>query len=167
MAPPSPAAEVPRGVTQLSCVHCRTKKLKCTRALPRCARCEGLKQKCIYPASKQHNSGRRRQMKGLADEPGQYHGSWSSGTSGWPTSVIELISWTNLKNKPRKLAQAACDSLFWSRLSRQQILGQMAPLHVPMKRKTSTMKSFPALRPPLIICSPPGMSLRQAEHTMH
>lgn len=86
--PPDQARAVPRAVTRLSCVHCRKKKLKCNRAWPLCARCKTLKQDCIYPASKQHNSGRRRQVKGSTNKSGQHQGSWSSGFSGSQTSSL-------------------------------------------------------------------------------
>lgn len=82
MVPPDQAGAVPRAVTRLSCVHCRKKKLKCNRAWPLCARCKTLKQDCTYPASKQHNSGRRRQVQGPTDKSGQYQASGPSRMSG-------------------------------------------------------------------------------------
>lgn len=150
---PDQAGAVPRAVTRLSCVHCRKKKLKCNRAWPLCARCKTLKQDCIYPASKQHNSGRRRQVKGPTDKSGQYQGSWVAKL------IIELIMQANSKTKSRKLSMApgACDMLVRNSPSQQQIL---------MKRKTSRMKSVPALQQPLVVSTRPRTSLRLAGNTM-
>lgn len=58
--------------TRLSCVHCRRKKMKCDRVYPQCARCNRFKRECVYPESKQSNSGRRRLVKGSLATPGSF-----------------------------------------------------------------------------------------------
>jgi hypothetical protein len=58
--------------SQLSCVQCRNRKLKCDRKQPICGRCDKQKEACSYPGSKQRNLGRRKTVQELEDRIGEF-----------------------------------------------------------------------------------------------
>ncbi|KAI1487458.1 fungal-specific transcription factor domain-containing protein [Biscogniauxia mediterranea] len=49
----------------LSCVECRTRKLKCDKAKPVCARCAKAGAECVYPESRRKPTFRRRNVREL------------------------------------------------------------------------------------------------------
>ncbi|KAJ4391757.1 hypothetical protein N0V93_005377 [Gnomoniopsis smithogilvyi] len=55
----------------LACLACRSRKLKCDRAKPACARCLKLKADCTYPESRRKPAFKRRNVKDLAERLAQ------------------------------------------------------------------------------------------------
>lgn len=55
---------------QLSCLQCRSRKLKCDRKRPRCERCVKQRETCSYPGSKQRVLGRRKTVRELEERIG-------------------------------------------------------------------------------------------------
>ncbi|KAI1085784.1 fungal-specific transcription factor domain-containing protein [Whalleya microplaca] len=49
----------------LSCVSCRTRKLKCDRSKPRCNRCERVNGECTYPESRRKPAFKRKNVREL------------------------------------------------------------------------------------------------------
>ncbi|KAH9884481.1 hypothetical protein F4778DRAFT_800107 [Xylariomycetidae sp. FL2044] len=49
----------------LSCVSCRTRKLRCDRTKPICARCARVNGECVYPESRRKPAFKRRNVKEL------------------------------------------------------------------------------------------------------
>ncbi|KAI0597688.1 fungal-specific transcription factor domain-containing protein [Biscogniauxia sp. FL1348] len=49
----------------LSCVECRTRKLKCDKAKPICTRCAKASAECVYPESRRKPTFRRRNVREL------------------------------------------------------------------------------------------------------
>ncbi|KAK3368208.1 binuclear zinc transcription factor [Podospora didyma] len=61
----APACEV------LACVHCRTRKLKCDRTRPVCARCVKAGNECLYPESRRKPAFRRKNVRELEERLAQ------------------------------------------------------------------------------------------------
>ena len=59
--------EAPKDATlePLSCVTCRSRKLRCDRIKPNCTRCIRLKSDCVYPESRRKPVVKRRNVKEL------------------------------------------------------------------------------------------------------
>lgn len=55
---------VPR-LSQLSCLECKSRKIKCNRTRPSCARCAGLGCTCVYPDSRQKQQSKRHNVREL------------------------------------------------------------------------------------------------------
>lgn len=49
----------------LSCVTCRSRKLKCDRIKPKCSRCVKVKGECLYPESRRKPAFKRRNVREL------------------------------------------------------------------------------------------------------
>lgn len=56
----------------LACVACRSRKLKCDRAKPACARCLKLKVDCAYPESRRKPAFKRRNVIELEARLGSF-----------------------------------------------------------------------------------------------
>lgn len=54
----------------LSCVQCRSRKLKCDRNRPICGRCIQHNETCNYPAPGQRGLGRRKTVRELEERIG-------------------------------------------------------------------------------------------------
>lgn len=54
----------------LSCVSCRSRKLKCDRTKPACGRCTKLKGECVYPEARRKHTYKRRNVKELEERLG-------------------------------------------------------------------------------------------------
>ncbi|KAH8893649.1 hypothetical protein GQ53DRAFT_644701 [Thozetella sp. PMI_491] len=52
-------------ISQLSCLPCRTRKLKCDRIKPKCGRCIKLEDECIYPGGRQKQAGKTKKVMEL------------------------------------------------------------------------------------------------------
>ncbi|KAI1105939.1 fungal-specific transcription factor domain-containing protein [Jackrogersella minutella] len=68
MSDDGPSNEASAGQTadlSLSCVSCRTRKLKCDRTKPICNRCEKAKLECVFPESRRKPTFKRRNVKEL------------------------------------------------------------------------------------------------------
>ncbi|KAB5543150.1 hypothetical protein GE09DRAFT_968709 [Coniochaeta sp. 2T2.1] len=64
----SPSGSTSSGqLSSLSCVQCRSRKLKCDRKRPRCERCARQNERCTYPETKQRGLGRRRTVRELEE----------------------------------------------------------------------------------------------------
>ncbi|PNY24693.1 Binuclear zinc transcription factor [Tolypocladium capitatum] len=59
---PDPSAA---GTEPLACVSCRSRKLRCDRTKPACARCLRVGGECVYPESKRKPTFRRRNVEAL------------------------------------------------------------------------------------------------------
>ena len=55
----------PQTAEALSCVSCRSRKLKCDRTKPACARCKKVNNECVYPESRRKPAFKRRNVKEL------------------------------------------------------------------------------------------------------
>lgn len=53
------------GSSDLACVSCRARKLKCDRIKPQCTRCQRVQGECVYPESRRKPSFKRRNVKEL------------------------------------------------------------------------------------------------------
>jgi hypothetical protein len=53
------------GLEPLACVSCRSRKLKCDRTKPACARCLKVGGECVYPESRRKPTFKRRNVKEL------------------------------------------------------------------------------------------------------
>jgi hypothetical protein len=53
------------GPEPLACVACRSRKLKCDRTKPECARCAKVKAECVYPESRRKPAFKRRNVREL------------------------------------------------------------------------------------------------------
>ena len=53
--------------SHLSCVQCRSRKLKCDRQQPVCGRCQRQDEPCGYPESRQRAIGRRKTVRELEE----------------------------------------------------------------------------------------------------
>ena len=53
------------GTEPLACVSCRSRKLKCDRTKPACARCLKVGGECVYPESRRKPTFKRRNVKEL------------------------------------------------------------------------------------------------------
>ena len=51
------------GTEPLACVMCRSRKLKCDRTKPACARCRKVDAECVYPESRRKPTFKRRNVK--------------------------------------------------------------------------------------------------------
>lgn len=58
------------GLEPLSCVACRSRKLKCDRKPGICTRCAKLKAVCVYPESRRKPAFKRRNVKELEERLG-------------------------------------------------------------------------------------------------
>lgn len=56
----------------LACVACRSRKLRCDRTKPACARCVKLKASCVYPESRRKPALKRRNVRELEERLGMY-----------------------------------------------------------------------------------------------
>ncbi|KAK2050816.1 hypothetical protein LZ31DRAFT_548127 [Colletotrichum somersetense] len=59
------------GSEPLSCVTCRSRKLKCDRVKPACSRCLKLKGECVYPESRRKPAIKRKNVKELEERLAQ------------------------------------------------------------------------------------------------
>ncbi|KAK4135465.1 hypothetical protein BT67DRAFT_277667 [Trichocladium antarcticum] len=55
----------------LACVNCRSRKLKCDRQIPVCARCAKAGGECLYPESRRKPTFKRRNVKDLEERLGR------------------------------------------------------------------------------------------------
>jgi len=58
-------AGAPQTAEALACVSCRSRKLKCDRLKPSCARCKKVDNECVYPESRRKPAFKRRNVKEL------------------------------------------------------------------------------------------------------
>lgn len=70
--PPDPSSA---GTEPLACVSCRSRKLKCDRTKPVCARCRKVAGECVYPESRRKPTFKRRNVNELEAR---------LGTFAWP-----------------------------------------------------------------------------------
>ncbi|KAM3512799.1 hypothetical protein MY11210_003584 [Beauveria gryllotalpidicola] len=61
----APSADAAADLEPLSCVSCRSKKLKCDRSKPACARCVKVNGHCLYPKSRRKPTFKRKNVKEL------------------------------------------------------------------------------------------------------
>ncbi|KAG6022953.1 hypothetical protein E4U41_002119 [Claviceps citrina] len=62
------------GMEPLACVVCRSRKLKCDRAKPACARCRGVGGECVYPEARRKPTFKRRNVKEIEARLAQVEG---------------------------------------------------------------------------------------------
>jgi hypothetical protein len=60
----------------LSCVTCRSRKLRCDRIKPKCSRCARVENDCVYPESRRKPAAKRRNVKELEERLGECWPSW-------------------------------------------------------------------------------------------
>ncbi|RSL43548.1 hypothetical protein CEP51_016347 [Fusarium floridanum] len=56
--------------TRMSCLTCRSKKLRCDRVLPSCSRCTQSGEDCVFPGSRKSKTGRPRKIRELETKLG-------------------------------------------------------------------------------------------------
>lgn len=68
-----PSTEEPRvsRESMLSCTQCRSRKLKCDRAKPSCARCLKSSEDCTYPNSRRKHTSKKREVEDLKSRLGE------------------------------------------------------------------------------------------------
>lgn len=69
-----PEADAAADLEPLSCVSCRSKKLKCDRSKPSCARCVKANGECLYPESRRKPTFKRKNVKELEARLAQVEG---------------------------------------------------------------------------------------------
>jgi hypothetical protein len=65
----------------LSCVQCRSRKLRCDRRRPICERCSRQNEKCSYPGLRQRALGRRKTVRELEERIGRVSGFHTTVTN--------------------------------------------------------------------------------------
>ncbi|KAB5570485.1 binuclear zinc transcription factor [Coniochaeta sp. 2T2.1] len=75
----APSAEAASSSTNpppelLSCVSCRSRKLKCDRVKPVCTRCDKVNNQCVYPESRRKPAFKRRNVRELEARLAQVEG---------------------------------------------------------------------------------------------
>lgn len=66
------SGEAAADLEPLSCVTCRSRKLKCDRSKPACARCVKVNGECTYPESRRKPTFKRKNVKELEARLGKY-----------------------------------------------------------------------------------------------
>ncbi|KAH6849737.1 hypothetical protein B0I37DRAFT_369719 [Chaetomium sp. MPI-CAGE-AT-0009] len=80
----------------LACVSCRSRKLKCDRQKPVCARCAKTGGECVYPESRRKPAFKRRNVRELEDRLAQVEGLLRSvGRQRVGTSAGSDGAWTD------------------------------------------------------------------------
>lgn len=57
--------------SSVSCVQCRSRKVRCDRRRPTCERCSRQNEKCSYPGLRQRGLGRRKTVRELEERIGR------------------------------------------------------------------------------------------------
>lgn len=70
----APSGTSDPAVEPLACVSCRSRKLKCDRHKPACARCTKVSSECVYPESRRKPAFKRRNVKELEERLAQVEG---------------------------------------------------------------------------------------------
>ncbi|KAJ3570519.1 hypothetical protein NPX13_g5702 [Xylaria arbuscula] len=87
------AAGASGGLTgeSLSCVTCRSRKLKCDKVKPACTRCTKVNGECVYPESRRKPASKRKNVKELEERLAQVEGLLQQvgGSSLNPPTVSE------------------------------------------------------------------------------
>ncbi|CAH0056110.1 unnamed protein product [Clonostachys solani] len=55
-------------LSQLSCISCRARKLKCDRTMPACFRCAKVDSDCVYPESRRKRIFKRKNVKEMEEQ---------------------------------------------------------------------------------------------------
>ncbi|CAG9984338.1 unnamed protein product [Clonostachys byssicola] len=83
------------GLSRLSCVSCRARKLKCDRTMPACVRCSNVDNECVYPESRRKRIYKRANVKEMEEQLARLeqqlnlhivNGEKSRGTTGTKTA---------------------------------------------------------------------------------
>lgn len=58
-------------MNRLSCLRCKSSKLRCDRRLPSCTRCTQYEKECIFPRQRVSHMGKKKQVRDLDAKLGQ------------------------------------------------------------------------------------------------
>ncbi|KAI0858915.1 hypothetical protein F4860DRAFT_505019 [Xylaria cubensis] len=84
--PDDAAAAGPTGES-LSCVTCRSRKLRCDKVRPVCTRCAKVNGDCVYPESRRKPAFKRRNVKELEERLAQVEGLLRQASEGRPAGA--------------------------------------------------------------------------------